>query len=158
MKKRPNRQRGPMLKEGAVYALPLNDGSFAFGQVCCGGDFAVFDLKSQKPISAEEVIKSEVAFRVPVARDAAKEGGWKRIGDAPLRGKLAERAKYRHQPVGSAQVFVYSNGVSTPADPEEVQGLETLATWFSMHVEQRIQDHFAGRPNAFVESLQQQRD
>ncbi|WP_143662774.1 hypothetical protein [Streptomyces sp. CB03238] len=39
------------------------------------------------------------------------------------------------------------------ATPEECVGLERSAVWEAEHVEQRISDVYAGRPNLFVESM-----
>jgi hypothetical protein len=68
--------------------------------------------------------------------------------------RLAIAAKYKHRPVGSRQAFVHVEGQSVPATDAEVEGLEVLATWFSNHIEQRLEDFFAGRPNKFAQSLQ----
>ncbi|RKS73202.1 hypothetical protein BZB76_3892 [Actinomadura pelletieri DSM 43383] len=38
-----------------------------------------------------------------------------------------------------------------PADPHECVGLEPAAAWDDIHVESRITDHYAGRPNDFFE-------
>lgn len=142
-------------KLGSVYSIKLRNGEYAFGQVCAGGDYAFFDLKLVEPSPPiETVINSPVAFRVPVAADAAVIGGWQLIGVALPLGTLAFRGQYRHRPVGSQQVFLYTEGRSSPATEDEVKDLEVLATWFSNHVESRLEDHFAGRPNEFAQSLE----
>jgi hypothetical protein len=70
-----------------------------------------------------------------------------------LSGELAQPGVYRHQPVGSKQAFRYSSGKSFPASAVEVAPLEALATWFSMHIEQRLRNHFLNLPDPTVESL-----
>lgn len=142
---------------GSVYSIRLKDGEYAFGQVCVGGDFAFFDLKLAEPLpQIGAIVEHAVAFRVPVAADAPVAGHWKLIGNTELHGTLASRGRYKHRPVGSSQVFLYAEGRSVPASNDEVQGLEVLATWFSCHVEQRLEDYFAGRPNKFAQSLESQ--
>jgi hypothetical protein len=37
--------------------------------------------------------------------------------------------------------------------PEECSGLERAAVWEAGHVAKRIHDHYAGRPNAHLESM-----
>lgn len=141
----PKRLTSPVA--GSVYALPLTDGTFAFGQVCEGGDYAFFDFKSRTIPEASSVVEYPVAFRIHVAVDARLVGKWKCIGVAPLRGALALYGRYRQQPVGSDKVYVYIHGKTTPATEDEVLDLETAAAWFSNHVTERLEDHFASRAN-----------
>lgn len=141
------------LEEGAVYAIPLGDGTFSFAQVCSGKDMAFFDLKSDKCPVAEEIVKHRVIFRVLVTRDGPEVGKWTLVGQVPLSNNLAQRASYRHQPIGSTDVFVYTAGISKLASPEEASGLEVLAIWFPTHIQQRLKDHFAGVENAIVRNL-----
>jgi len=68
-----------------------------------------------------------------------------------LAGALAEIAAYRNQPVGSNQLFIYKGGKVTPASLDEAKDLELLSTWFDVHVEERLMDHFSGRPNRTAE-------
>lgn len=150
-------KRPPAPKRGSVYAIQLSDGMYAFGQVCEGGDFAFFDFKSSAIPESAAIVDHAVAFRVPVAVDAPIAGGWQLVGSTPLHGFLAERGRYKHQPVGSPQVFIYSAGKSEPAAEREAERLEVLATWFSSHVVQRLEDHFAGRPNKYALSLERKR-
>lgn len=140
---------------GSVFAIPIDDAQFGFGQVAEGLDVACFDYRSKTLPAAAEIAGHRVAFRVPVADDAPTVGRWKLLGKAPLHGPLRERARYRHQPVGSDVSLVYSNRVSRPATPtDEVEKLEVLATWFAEHIQSRLQDHFAGRPNVYVQTLE----
>jgi hypothetical protein len=37
-----------------------------------------------------------------------------------------------------------------PARPEECIALERVAVWDPVHVEERIRDHYAGRPSAHL--------
>lgn len=75
------------------------------------------------------------------------------MGIAELHGSLALRGRYRHRPVGSAQVFLYTAGRSVPAALDEVRDLEVLATWSSHHIEQRLEDYFAGQPSKYTQAL-----
>ena len=139
------------LKVGSVFAVPLGDGTYGFGQICNGMDHAYFDLRSETILPLENVIAHRVLFRIPVAVDAIKSGKWSIIGQSPLTGNLAEPGKYRHQPVGSNQLYLYQAGQSLPADLEKVKDLELFAVWFDMHVVERLLDHFAAKPHRTVE-------
>lgn len=44
-------------------------------------------------------------------------------------------------------------GGEEPASRQELEGLEVAAVWDPEHVEDRLRDHFSGRPNKWVESI-----
>jgi hypothetical protein len=48
-------------------------------------------------------------------------------------------------------------GDEVPASAEQCEGLECAAVWEAEHVVERLSDHFAGRPNAWVESMKPRR-
>jgi hypothetical protein len=145
---RPKRQRH---KEGDVFQIDLGNGHHAFGIVAAGKDHAFFDIFTEVVPSLKEITSARVAFRLWGPADALGSGRWKIIGNIPLTGRLAERAAYRNQPVGSNQVYLYRAGVLTPAELGEVKDLELTAWWNADSVEQRLKDHFAGRTNPTAE-------
>jgi hypothetical protein len=138
---------------GDVYAVALKGGGFAFGVVCEGNDFAFFDHRADTPVAPENLLNCALVFRVPVAKDAPKMGKWMHVGKIPLYGEYAKPGKYLHKPIGSEQCFIYSAGNEVPARFEEAKDLEVLSTWFSFHIEERLEDFFAGRPNAYVDAI-----
>jgi len=48
---------------------------------------------------------------------------------------------------------IYLAGHIRQASRAECEGLERCAVWEPEHVEDRLRDHFAGKPNVWVESL-----
>jgi hypothetical protein len=151
-KKRARRQR-----EGDVYAVPLGDLGFGFGRICASFDHAYYDVLANELLSLDEIVRQPIIFRVSVARDAIAAGGWQILGNVPLSRELALPGVYRHQPVGSVQAFRHSAGQSVPASTEELAPLEALATWFPMHIEGRLRNHFLNLPDPTVESLRHAR-
>jgi hypothetical protein len=51
------------------------------------------------------------------------------------------------------QFFICHGAVRRPAARAECEGLERFAVWDPTQVEDRLRDHFAGRPNKWVESM-----
>jgi Immunity protein 26 len=131
-------------KLGSVYAIRFANNSYAYGQICEGGDMAFFDIQSNQLLTPNAVAERAVVFRVFVAVDAISAGEWLFLGIAPLQEQLALKCGYRHQPVGSAQSYVYVQGmkVSVPITAEEAEPLEAFAVWFSQHIEARLLQHF----------------
>lgn len=140
------------LKEGDVMAIPLGDGTYGFGQRCAGGDYAYFDLRSEVFLPIEKVVTAPVAFRVPTVTDSVKNAGWPVLGNLTPVGPLSQDESYRNQPVGSNQLYLIKGHKIAPATYDEVKDLEVMSVWFDHHVLERLQDHFAGRPNLEFES------
>ena len=86
-----------------------------------------------------------------MGKHTIRAGGWRILGNLPLAGALAEYQAYRNQPVGSNQLYIYRAGQFTPAGVDDVRHLEAFAFWFPAHIVERLQDHFAGRPNRTFE-------
>lgn len=144
------------LVPGDVYATHLNSGVYAFGLVCNRIDFAFFNFQSESPVLPDKLQDLPLAFRVAVAKDAPSIGGWKMIGSVDLKGEYAQPAKYLHKPVGSEQYYIYSAGEEAPADKEDCRGLELMSTWFSNHIEGRLEDYFAGRESKYIAAIKKQ--
>lgn len=133
------------LVPGDVYAVPLKSGGYVFGLVCKGNDFAFFNSRSESPVLPDALQDLPLAFRVYVAKDVPSMSGWVMIGTVELTGEYAKAAKYFRKPVGSERYYLHSGLESMPADKEDCRGLEILVIWFSMHIENRLEDSFAGR-------------
>lgn len=115
---------------------------------------AFYDLKTDHPVSVEEVITAPILFTVPVMRYAFKEGGWSIIGHQPLDEKLLEPPIFFMKDVFSGKFFItYDGGQRIPATRSEIEGHGRAAVWDPEHVEDRLSDHFIGRSNKWVQSL-----
>lgn len=141
---------------GDLYAIPLKSGGYAYGLVCVGRDFAFFNQRVNEPVMPARAQDIQLAFRVPVAKDAPATGGWLHIGQEVPEGEFAEPGKYLHKPVGSTECYIYSAGQEAPADIDTCRHLEVLSTWFSFHVEERLEDSLAGRENKYVAAIKRQ--
>lgn len=140
------------LTPGDLYEINMNSLGLAFAVVTAGTDIAFF-----KAESVSEMIGNfegaKFLFRAYVAQDGVTSKRWKKVGNVPLQSGLEKTQAYRHQPVGSNQLFRYENGVSTPAALAEVEALDPLVTWFQSHIEQRLSDCLQGKSNGAVEFL-----
>jgi hypothetical protein len=89
-----------------------------------------------------------------------RRGGWELLDVVPLtdgeRAVVDRRAK--QDPISKALSIYQEDPVAgtfgeTPATAQECAGLEVAAVWDPEHVEDRLRDHFDGRPNIWVESI-----
>ena len=140
---------------GDVVAIPLGDGSYGFGRVLRTPLVAFYDLRKSNISELQDVLCAPVAFIVAVMKYALNDGDWPVIGYAPLEEALMKEPLFFKKDgiSGSLSIYRDSSGVFTPASREQCEGLECAAVWDRCHLVDRLIDHFAGRPNKWVESM-----
>lgn len=141
-------------REGDVVSIDLGAGLMGFGRVLKKPLLAFYGLRSPEPVPAEEVVRGPVLFKVYVLTDAITGGGWPVIGSVPLAPDLRELPRFfKTDPISGELSLYFDDGSERPAKSEEIEGLECAAVWEPAHVVERLNDHFAGRPNTWVESM-----
>jgi len=148
---------------GRVARIDLGDGRCAYGRRLLGPSVEFYDLagKPGEAVDLLEVVASPVAFTIWVMDYAfRRHGRWELLDVVPLtegeRAAVDRRAK--QDPISKALSIYQSDRVAgtfseIPATTEECAGLEVAAVWDPEHVEDRLRDHFDGRPNVWVESI-----
>ncbi|WP_426757331.1 immunity 26/phosphotriesterase HocA family protein [Myxococcus sp. Y35] len=139
---------------GDVVAVDLGEGYTAFGQVLSEPLVAFYDLKSRDVPPVEEITVCPVLFVVNVMNYAVTRGEWPVIGRAPVDAELVEGLRFgKVDHYGDEHCVVLWDGRQEPASLEEAEALEPAAVWDPSHVVDRLNDHYAGRPNKWLESL-----
>jgi immunity protein 26 of polymorphic toxin system len=140
---------------GAVVRIPLGPDAFGFGQMLESPEYAFFDFQSALAVSVEAVVAHPILFRLWVMKTAHSGGRWTKIGTAPLSEALKMKVfRFNQDPIQPTQIRLTIHGCDGPlVSPSECDGLERAAVWDAEHVEDRLRDHFAGRPNKWVESM-----
>jgi hypothetical protein len=75
------------------------------------------------------------------------------IGHRALEPALEHPVKYFRQDIVTSAVDIYQDGEFYPWAGEDLTKLERLAAWEAAHVESRLRNHFAGKPDPIVDSL-----
>lgn len=151
-KKRTTRIRD---KVGNVLAVPLTEDWFGFAWVL-DSVVAFFDLRSRARDfpPADEIVRSPIAFRLWVMKNAVTSGRWPRVGHVPVPEHVLERPWFFKQDAINGRIYKTLTGAEeVPASADEIAGLECAAAWSAEHVEERLRAHFEGRPSIFVESM-----
>lgn len=139
-------------------AVPLGDGYFGFARALTSPTAEFYDFRSETIPPGADIITKPVAFRIWVMRYAFTGRRWKKIGDFPLRPGEGGKRWWFFKQADDGTLYRTRNGYEeVPASWEEVSGLECAAAWDPEHVEDRLRDHFAGKPNKWVESLKPRR-
>ena len=149
-KPRARRAKAPLV--GDVIELPL-DGAWGYARVLRDPLMAFYALRAEAPLAWEDVVKAPVAFTVWVMHSAVKSGRWRVVGNVPLTPTEDVAPWFFKQDAISGKLSLYRAGAERPATREECEGLERAAVWSAEHVESRLSDHLAQRPNKWAESL-----
>ncbi|MDX3263940.1 Imm26 family immunity protein [Streptomyces sp. MI02-2A] len=148
---------------GRVVRINLGEGRCAFGRQLTGVCVEFYELVGQPgaPVELIKIVAAPVAFKIWVM-DAAfrRRSVWELLDVVPLTHEEQTVVHlFGKQDPLSGDITVYHEdpvtGASseTPATLEECQKLERAAVWSPQHIEDRLRDHFDGRPNKWVESL-----
>ena len=139
---------------GALLSVPLGDGTHCYALTLPEADFAFFDLRSDSVQESTNVLSRPILFRVAVHKSAWATGRWPEISNVEVPGDLLEpQPTFMQDAIDPERFSIYLAGHIRPASRAECEGLERCAVWDPEHVEDRLRDHFAGKPNVWVESL-----
>lgn len=141
-------------RPGNFLAIPDGSGRWFFGRELREGVVALYDLRSSLLLIPEQIVGSAILFKIPVMNYAITKNLWTVIGWLPLEPTLAKPVDFFMQDAMNGRFSIYREGGRiVPATRAEIEGLEREAAWEPEHVEDRLRDHYAGRPNKWFESL-----
>lgn len=146
------------VKLGDVLRIALDDGKHSYAVVLTSPLVLFFDHLAECELDMTEVAALPVAFKIWVYSQYLNNGDWPRVGRITLADDcLRSPLLFKQDAITGALALYHSDFADTnyerPATLAECKGLERAAVWSASHVESRLRDHFAGRPNAFVESM-----
>lgn len=142
---------------GAVLRVPLPYGGPALGLMLSTRPYMAFYAGDEAAQQAAQQADLNVSplFVVAVHNSAYSKGGWGDVLYRIAREKLPEIPLFFRQNVMNAAdcEIVDAGGGVRKAIPDECLFLERSAVWSAEHIEARLSDYLAGRPNDFVESM-----
>lgn len=146
-------------KPGQIFEVRLGNDAYCYGLVLREPLMAFYDRLFPTQRSPEDVKDLPIAFTIMVMNSAITSGHWPVVGNAPIPESMLAPPKFCNRDSVSGEIMIYHEvpelapHYERPAAPGECNGLETAAVWEPEHVEDRLRDHFAGRPNVWVEQL-----
>ena len=138
---------------GNIFEVALPSGGLAYGMVIAAPLSAFFDFRFAERPPITDILSHPVAFRIWVMRSCLSKSGWPVIGFASVPGALSKPPDFYKFDRIARRFSLYRGHSEDPATREQCLGLECAAVWSAVHVESRLDDHFAGRANSYVESL-----
>lgn len=139
------------LHEGEFVAIPIDD-AFGFARLARKLRTALYDLRLPSVPSLEQIERAPILCTIGAVPIAMASKRWKVIGQKPLEQALLAPVKVFRHPQGSSYVDIYEEGEFKPYAGEDLTKMECLAAWEPRHVEERLRNHFAGRPDPTTES------
>ena len=140
--------------KGGVFKIPLDDGMYGYGIMLESPVCGFFDFKTSEDISDLScLMQYEIMFKICVMKHAITQGRWLKVGKFPLMDSSTYEIPYFVN-VDHMSGKIYRHHISGKEEistKEACLGLECAAVWEPEHVEERLNDHFAGRPNIWVE-------
>lgn len=148
-------KKGIRQKPGQILRIPLGDGTFGYCQMVDKVRHVFFDHQdSGKNTDIDMVVSSKILFKCTVDSYVINKGYWEIIGNYPIRKDLTSYEPSFNYNSLKNRYQIFKDGIGfVPAAWEEIKDLEVFASWGHTHIEQRLRDHFAGRPNYDVESF-----
>jgi len=146
--------RTPDWSAGHIAEIELL-GAWAYAKVI-RYPLAGFYAARPERIADVSALKGErLAFRIWVRKYAIGKKGWPVIGSLPVSGdESAQPLFFKKDPI-SGRFAKYRDSMTEeiPATAAECAGLECAAVWDPSHVESRLRDELAGRPNKWFGSM-----
>ena len=143
-------------REGSLLRISLGDGTAAFARVLPNSQVAIYAYRAPEAEAVSPaVFESKVLWKLTAMKSALTSGRWPAVDYRPLESALASPVYYfvKDRLTGSYSIYRSSDGQTVESTFEECKALEAAASWEAAHVEDRLRDYFAGRPNAWAEQL-----
>jgi hypothetical protein len=140
-------------KPGDVVRKSMSDGWTYYARLL-EFPWAVFYKHRTREPSANlsEVTSKPVLFTLAAHKSILAVGQWESIGNVRLDGSLTPPKAQAIRRYNSYSIIDVT-GSMRPATPQECEGLEPAAVWEPNHIDDRLQDTFAERPNIWLEQL-----
>ena len=138
---------------GSIVKIPIDSTYHTYARILGEASFAFYDARTKEDISDfSKIASSPILFIVAVFNHAVTRGRWVKVGKLPLESNLQRLPpKFIRDSIDPTQFSIYEFGKIRPSTREECQGLERASVWEPEQIEERLRDHYAGRPNHSVE-------
>ena len=145
--------RRSAIEAGNVFEVALPSGGFAYGMIVDPPLAVFFDARFTHRPALADMLRQPAAFRIWVMDSCLAKGHWPVIAATPVPEPLRDKPTFFKFDRIARTFSLYRDGHETPATQDQCVGLECAAVWSAEHVESRLDDHFAGRPNQWMQSL-----
>lgn len=142
---------------GDIVKVPFDNGYFTYAQFLTDTMYSFYDCKRLEDTDVIcSILNRKVLFTVSVDNSAVSNDGWSIIGSCEIPDHSKENPSLFQEEIALSgkkpTYLIYKDGISRRAKRKECIGLEYFFVWDAKSIEERLRDHYEGRPNRFVES------
>jgi hypothetical protein len=141
-------------RPGLLLRVPLDDGMNTYGRILPVKPFMAFhDYRTMDDApDLLDVARSPVLFVLATSAALKKADDWGPVGVVSLEVVETPIPDQFWQDIGNSRnlKIIDHLGNERSATVDECRGLERYSVWHASHIEDRLNDHFAGRENAMV--------
>ncbi|WP_088184356.1 immunity 26/phosphotriesterase HocA family protein [Sphingobium sp. Z007] len=146
-------------REGDLLAIDLEDGRRSYAHVAAEPLIVFFEGCFTDNLTSEEIGGLPILCRLWVANHAITKGRWSIVGRAALAPENQEEPFFYKQDAITGRLSLYHSSFAQTnweraASLAECEALECAAVWEPEHVEDRLRNHYDGKPNKWTESLE----
>ena len=124
-------------KLGAILAIPLPDGTYAFGRLYKECTLAIYKGRSENIKEIPD--KKEYDFFVGVYVDLLRDGQWPVVDTIPFENEDDSwRPPTYMKDAITGKFSIYFHGEVSPSSEQQCKGLELTAVWDRHHVIERL--------------------
>lgn len=143
------------ISPGSFFRINLPCRKYAYGRILNNANYVFYDRFSDEELNdLEDLIKCNILFTIAVHNSAINSGRWLKIGmfelDETLMVLPMKFIQDRNN-LEDIQSYNSNTGEILASNYNACIGLERASVWDPEHVESRLCDHLAGRPNVWVE-------
>jgi hypothetical protein len=145
--------------DGNLLRIQFGPTQFGFGRIISSRDgfFEFYDAQSSSPdtVPSEPLRALPVLFTVCLHKSWTQRAGWDVIGrDQEALPAIPPQFMQGPEPGANIRIVAHDGTVRGGSCDEVLAlGIERLAVWEDDHVEDRLRDHFAGRPCVWTQQL-----
>lgn len=137
---------------GRVFKINLFNGYHTYGYEIDNSNIVLLDIMTVDDISTDKILNLPPLFIVWIFNKAVTN--WEQVDQVQLTPKQRKPPlKFIQDSIDLSLRITDEYGQGYPASFEEVQGLERMAIWHDINVEQRVRDHFAKKTNIVFQIL-----
>lgn len=143
-------------KVGDVFAIPINDTMYAYGQIVgCGKPkcYVIYDIHGTQHPPISQIVKSPIVFLTHIVDIRIEDGVWMVLGNAPTPTHIIF-PEYKVDTPNGYMITNYSGKILRHAKQEEVEKLNTRKSHSPVSLEKSVKDKFGdGEPYPYIKEL-----
>ncbi|MGK6317753.1 Imm26 family immunity protein [Neorhizobium sp. DT-125] len=143
------------ITRGDAYKIKIDNQNWAYAVALKKPLYGFFDHLFQEDVPLVETIKLAFAFRCCVMDSAVKSGRWIKIGTYNPDLVHDHIVFFTQDKISGKLTSYIDRGQQEGRQPSPVEArkMEPAAVWSAEHVEDRLRDYFAHRPNRWLMSM-----